>query len=363
MNKNQLELDIRRFIERGCGSADEETFEELAMSLFRFQYGNNDFYRRFVDTCATDMMKMKSWADIPCLPVSAFKHARIACFPPDDTKCVFRTSGTTAERRGEFALDDLSLYELALTTSFKFYCLPDVERMTMASLIPSAPRFPDSSLSYMISTLFKRFGTESSSWFCEADAPHHESCSAFLEKCARKNDAVMIFGTAIRLWSFMDFCSEQALNWILPPGSRLMETGGFKGSRKKITKGELYERLMKTFGIPTSHMINEYGMTEMGSQFYGTGFRNTLTGANAHTFKEVPPWVRTRVLDPRTGESVEVGQQGILCHYDLANVGTVFALETGDLGIRVEEGFEIVGRVLGSELRGCSLKEDEKLFA
>lgn len=76
-------------------------------------------------------------------------------------------------------------------------------------------------------------------------------------------------------------------------------------------------------------------------------------------FKEVPPWVRTRILDPATLEEVPPGEVGLLTHYDLANCGSVIAIETEDLGFRIEEGFEVLGRAPGAEARGCSLTIEE----
>ena len=42
-------------------------------------------------------------------------------------------------------------------------------------------------------------------------------------------------------------------------------------------------------------------------------------------------------------------------HFDLANVFSVAAIQTEDLGIRRGEGFELIGRAQIAEPRGCSL--------
>jgi hypothetical protein len=60
---------------------------------------------------------------------------------------------------------------------------------------------------------------------------------------------------------------------------------------------------------------------------------------------------------------VPPGQTGILRHFDLANAGSVLAIQTDDLGHTVGEGFEIIGRVPGAEARGCALALDEFLSA
>ena len=49
------------------------------------------------------------------------------------------------------------------------------------------------------------------------------------------------------------------------------------------------------------------------------------------------------------------GETGIIRIFDLANVFSVAAIQTEDLGIRRSDGFELVGRAQLAEPRGCSL--------
>ena len=49
------------------------------------------------------------------------------------------------------------------------------------------------------------------------------------------------------------------------------------------------------------------------------------------------------------------GETGLLRIFDLANVCSVLAVQTEDLAIRSEDGFELVGRAQLAEPRGCSL--------
>jgi len=41
--------------------------------------------------------------------------------------------------------------------------------------------------------------------------------------------------------------------------------------------------------------------------------------------------------------------------YDLANVDSVMAIQTEDVGRAWQDGIELIGRASGAELRGCSL--------
>jgi hypothetical protein len=46
---------------------------------------------------------------------------------------------------------------------------------------------------------------------------------------------------------------------------------------------------------------------------------------------------------------------------DLANTGSVIAVETADLGRLAGDGFEVIGRAPGAEARGCSIAADVML--
>jgi hypothetical protein len=93
----------------------------------------------------------------------------------------------------------------------------------------------------------------------------------------------------------------------------------------------------------------------MCSQFYDDAIRNHVGGHKRDRTKVGPPWVRSAVVSPETLERVPRGKRGLLRHLDLANVGSVSALQTEDLGVEIGEGFEVVGRASGAEIRGCAL--------
>ncbi len=69
-----------------------------------------------------------------------------------------------------------------------------------------------------------------------------------------------------------------------------METGGFKGRTRIVTRDDLYARTSALLGIPRDKIVAEYGMTELTSQYYDV---NATTRA-----KSGPPWLRARVVGP-----------------------------------------------------------------
>jgi hypothetical protein len=136
----------------------------------------------------------------------------------------------------------------------------------------------------------------------------------------------------------------------LPRGSWLLETGGFKGRSREVSKAELYAHLSAIFSVRDDSIWNEYGMSELSSQAYA----HATAGLHA-----VPPWARVLVVDPATGREVPVGQRGLVRWFDLANVDSVFALQTLDLAERTTTGFRLIGRLPRTEPRGCSLSAED----
>jgi hypothetical protein len=143
-----------------------------------------------------------------------------------------------------------------------------------------------------------------------------------------------------------------------------MDTGGYKGRSREVAEDELRRLYHELLGIPLTHCVNEYGMTEMCSQFYDSSLRDHVRGRERDRRKIVPPWVRTRVVDPETLLPVAEGTTGLLQHFDLANVNSVMAIQTEDLGFAAgDDGFQLLGRVPGASPRGCSIAMDLLLEA
>lgn len=361
MNRLQIENQIRAFIKEGCDHFNEDRFDFLARELFCFQFENNTFYKKFCERVGKKPSSITTWKEIPYLPVNAFKTSYVGSFPKGKAKYVFRTSGTTQPERGELYLDSLTLYELSLLTAFKYFCLPDIQKVKMASLIPSFQRASDSSLSCMISSVVSVYGTFQSSLFFENEKPDYERLVKFLNECCSVTEPVMLFGTSIGFLDFFDYCQARNLRFSLPRRSRLMDTGGSKGKKRKIARADLYKCFEAVLDLDPVYCINEYGMTELGSQFYDSSLRDHLFGETGEIEKLSPPWVAARVVDPLTGNAVKKGHEGVLCYLDLANVGSVLAIETEDLGISMERGFQVLDRIPMSEPRGCSLGAEECL--
>jgi hypothetical protein len=171
-----------------------------------------------------------------------------------------------------------------------------------------------------------------------------------IEALLREEKGVVLFGTALAFLDVFEWLGNRAIR--LPPGSVVVETGGYKGTKRSLPKSELYALFQRHLGLQENDVWNEYGMTELSSQFYSRGLGNPHRGA---------PWVRSLVIDPENGSESPDGEIGILRIFDLANVGSCCALQTRDLAVRLAGDFELIGRDPAAIPRGCSRPADEIL--
>jgi hypothetical protein len=344
--------EVREFI----AAPDPERFGELALRVFRFQYERNEPYRRFCDRRGQSPQSVGDWTEIPAAPVAAFKHAPLVCsgLPAGS---VFLTSGTTQgeDTRGRHQVPDPSIYRAAALAHFEHCVLPDGLRPRFLVLAPSLAEQPQSSLCQMIEWLAAEFGDGGPEYFVRGSEVQATSLRERLRELQPRRDPLLLIGVTYALIRFIDGCHVDGLRFRLPYGSRIVDTGGTKGRSRAMSRNGLLRAFWETFGVTGYAVANEYGMTEMCSQFYDDAIRNHFCGRKRDRAKLAPPWVRTRVVSAQTLEPVGRGERGLLRHFDLANVGSVMALQTEDVGLDVSEGFEVLGRAAGAEARGCAL--------
>ena len=336
---------IERFVASGEGS-----FEELAPAAARFGFERVEPYRRLCQRRGLSPDALDDWRAAPPVPTSAFKSLRLAAAEPRE---VFRSSGTTrgAERRSVHYHPYPDLYRTVIDASFAAACLPmGSGRMPILSLIPNRAAAPDSSLSFMADHVFERHAAPRSAWAVYPDGIDVEQARRWLRSRA-EGEPVLILATALALVLLLDHLEGQTGHAIrMPAGSRVFETGGYKGQRLETTPEAVRRRARSLLGLEETAIVREYGMTELTSQAYSRPGGERL---------RTPPWMPFRVLDPETLEEVDDGRTGLLSFFDLANVGSVCHVLTEDLGVAEDGAFRLLGRATGAELRGCSLTAEE----
>ncbi len=349
---------LRHRIERFV-SVGEGCFEELATAAARFGYERVEPYRRLCERRGLSSAALDDWRTAPPVPTTAFRSVRLAAAEPRE---IFRSSGTTqgTERRSVHYHPFPDLYRTVIDASFAAACLPvrsarlPIARVPILSLIPERNAAPESSLSFMADHVFGRHAAPGSAWAVSQGGIDVGLVRRWLQAHGEA-EPVLILATALALVLVLDHLKhpkgEPAEPPIrLPAGSRVFETGGFKGRRLETTPQEVGCRTRTLLGLDRQAIVREYGMTELTSQAY-----SRPGGELLHT----PPWMPFRVLDPETLEEVEDGRVGLLSFFDLANLGSVCHILTEDLGVREDGAFRLLGRASGAELRGCSLTAEE----
>ena len=331
-----LEAKVLRFM---AAPPDEAGVEALALEIYAFKRRHNVVYGRYCEHLGA-RPGLESWKQIPALPQQAFKQQRVLAFPETGIRFEFRTSGTTGEGYGRHFLPSLELYRHSVLAGWRYFGLPEAD----IRLLMQPPEYaPHSSLAHMGAILA---GNRTESFLIDARGAIERDR---LKAAAENRSPVLLFGTALAFVNLL----EQSSTMPLPAGSMLMETGGFKGSNRVSSKTELYGRLANHFQVRVEDILNEYGMTELTSQFYSRGASGSHFG---------PPWLRFLVIDPETNREAPGGRIGVLRIFDLANLWSVAGIQTQDLAMaRADGGFLLLGRDPAALPRGCSRAVDELL--
>lgn len=341
-------------ISRFLTAPESGSFDDLALAAFAYQFERVLPFRRMSEGRGLDPGTVAGWREIPPVPTAAFKTMELAAAPAVE---LFRSSGTTGEARSVHHHPFPDLYRQVIDASFPRFCLPYAGsggRLPILSLVPSREQLPDSSLSFMADHVLARYGAPESATLFGARGVEVAKARSWAGARQREGRPVLVFATAFALAQWLDGLERQELRFRLPAGSAVFETGGFKGRVTEMTRDDLLARLGTWLNIPREFVVREYGMTELTSQCY----TRALSGGDPDLFV-APHWVRVRVLDPETLAEVPAGTPGLLAVFDLANLGSAVHVLTEDLGVAEGEGFRLIGRAAGAELRGCSLVVEE----
>lgn len=352
-----LPTDLPARVARFLTHPEADSFDELALAAFRFQREHVAPYAALAARRGFATSDPPRWQDVPLVPTAAFKSLTLAAAPAVET---FRSSGTGGERSvHHHAFPEL--YRAVVDASFPRFCLPaGCGRLPILSLVPDRALAPDSSLSFMVAHVLERWGTPpapgalGSATAIGARGLELGKVRSWLNAAQRGGRPVLLVATAFALVELVDTLARIDLHFRLPAGSVVFETGGFKGRARELAPAELLALTENRLGVPAGAVVREYGMSELTSQCY----TRALAGEDRDRFV-APHWVRVRVLDPATLDDAAPGTPGLLALFDLANLSSAVHVLTEDLGIAAGDGFRLVGRAAGAELRGCSLAAEE----
>ncbi len=314
--------------------SDHQSFENLSLELFEFQYENVEVYRRYCDLLKRN--KPKSLHEIPFLPIESFKWHDVVTQSLQNefrNEVLFMSSGTTGVMRSKHRVLDPGLYERSAILSFESY-FGKLSEMVVFALLPNYIQQGNSSLVYMVDLFIRKTNDARSGFFLDDVSMLLKQ----IQSARIEGKKVVLFGVA---YALLDL-AEQHVDL---SGVHVLETGGMKGRRKELPKDELHAVLKA--GLNLSEIYAEYGMTELLSQAYCKNDEPFLT----------PPWMRVLIRDERdpfTFLPNDLNNTGGISVIDLANVLSCAFIHTQDLGKYKGSGFQLLGRFDHADIRGCN---------
>jgi len=355
MNTALVDALLAFIAQDGCSDAE---FDALALRLFAHQHAGNAAFRRFCQGRGVTPRTVKSWRDIPAVPISAFKEATLSCAPADSAERVFMTSGTTrGDVKGRHYHPTIAVWDASFGGNFARRFMQGTPRLRMAILFPGEQEMPNSSLAHYLALALQEFGTPDSAYFVGLQGMDVDGLRAFLRAAEGSGEPCAVLGASYSFVHFLDALAAAGESFRLPAGSRILDTGGYKSQSRELPLEDFYAALAGGFGVARARCINMYGMTELSTQLYDDG------NAVVPSVKSGPHWIRSRIVDPLTGRDVPAGERGILVHCDLANFNSVTTILTEDVGVAAGKGFLLLGRAEGAQAKGCSLAVQEFLQA
>lgn len=307
---------------------DDQSFEEVALAVFKYQYQNIPVYHSYCDLLNRHPKNVKTLFDIPCLPIECFKKHSII---DGQEEIVFTSSGTTGNEVSKHFVKDLEVYENSFRKAFELFYGP-IDQYTFLGLLPAYAERTGSSLIYMVDDFVQSTSNKSSDITLNLDQSQ-------IDMLCNAEVPTFLIGVSFALLDLAEKGPFQFKNCIV------METGGMKGRRKEITREELHGELKSAFSVDQIH--SEYGMTELLSQAYLQ---------NGTTFK-TPPWMKVwiRETDNPLSQPI-INKTGGINIIDLANIHSCSFIATQDLGKTSNNNqFEVLGRFDAAQLRGCNL--------
>ena len=320
--------------EKRLFTSSVDSFNDLSLELFQFQYDSNETYRSYCELIKVKPELIDEYLKIPFLPIDAFKSHELksGSFTAEAT---FTSSGTSGGQTSRHLVQDLNLYERSFQLGFEHF-YHDIQDYCVLGLLPSYLERKGSSLIYMVNDFIEKSTHPSSGFFLN----NQDELYAILVNLAEKKTKVLLIGVSFAL---LDFAERYQLS--SNENLIVMETGGMKGRRKELIREELHFILCKSFGVKCIH--SEYGMTELLSQAYSKG----------NGIFETPPWMKVLIREQDDPfHLINSGKTGAVNIIDLANISSCAFIQTDDLGMYVSNNqFKILGRSDVSDVRGCNL--------
>lgn len=365
--RHQLTGDILGFIEAGV-DAELPGFNDYAMRLFALHYDNNKLFREFCDIKKVHPGDIDRWEDVPMVYNDVFKTHIVASFPLENAVMACLTGGTTSlTQRGRIFRDEdgKRLVFAANRVMTGAYLFPDFEagkRCRILILAPSPELAPSMGMAVGMEQTRQAFGTPDSIFLLGKTGIDINGLLKALRESEASGVPVALIGATSAYVYFFQACRRKKISFCLPPGSRICDGGGYRGRFGKVSRVDYYGMVEEILGIPQSHCVNVLGEAETATNLFDDALRRHVLGLPPRKrTRPVPPWSRVLAMSIDDLKPLPDGEVGLLAHWDLANVPTVLAVITDNLGYTTDggHGCEMVGRAKIENGKVSSLPDEQ----
>lgn len=315
------------------------SFDEIVRDIHALHYAVSPTYRERCESLGVPVGIARA-EQVPVASLSELKGKEVPCIVQNNGRgMTFRTSGTSTgvpttiyRDHGYFAIRNQSVVCHGRKQWFARYLPGKIALIFLdAANRNNAPTFRDEYS--VLNTMRTAFGNEESRFIHHRD--EHEALVSIIDHSRTTGRPIVLVGPSYYFSEFVAELAARETAALLGPDSLLMDSGGLKNRGRHRDSKTYLDALAVRLGIvPGRNYINTYALTETGCQ---------LSNTPGRPYKQVPPWVRARVVDGQ-GRPCNDGETGNLVLIDLLNRTNLLAIDTGDLAVLRPEGLEVLGR-------------------
>ncbi|OGW40148.1 MAG: acyl-protein synthetase [Nitrospirae bacterium GWC2_56_14] len=366
--RHRLTEDVLKFIAAGVDSA-VPNFNDYCLRMFALHYEVNAIFREFCDAKKVKPGDISRWQDIPMVYNDVFKTHLVASFPLEKSVMACLTGGTTSlTQRGRIFRDEdgKRLVFSANRQMTESYLFPDFvggKRCRILILAPSPELAPSMGMAIGMDQTRLAFGTPDSMFLLSKSGVDVNALIKALRESEASGVPVALIGATSAYVYFFQACRRKKMSFRLPPGSRICDGGGYRGRFGVVTRDDYYAMVQEVIGIPNSHCVNVLGEAETATNLFDDSLRRCVKGLlPKKRTRPVPPWSRVLAMSIDDLKPLPDGEVGLLAHWDLANVPTVLAVITDNLGYTTDggTGCEMVGRAKIENGKVSPLPDEER---
>jgi len=325
--------------------------------LTNLHYHNSEKYKRMMDAIGLNIETIKTYYDLPFLPVRMFKEFELLSVSKEEIVKTMTSSGTTGQQVSKIFLDrETSSNQTKVLTKIVSDFLGK-KRVPMLILDCSAIVKDRNIFSARGAGIlgFSMFGSKRLYALDENMKLDIDNIRTFLSE--HEGEPIFMFGFTFMIWQH--YYKELLASGFRPDLSNaiLIHGGGWKKLlSESVSPNEFKCKLNKVCGIDKNHIHDYYGMVEQT----GTIYMECECGhLHASVFSDV-------IIRRSSDFSVaNIGEKGIIEVVSiLPKSYPGHALLTEDEGLilgeddcpcgRLGKYFQIVGRIKNAEIRGCS---------